>query len=101
MKEGEARKLLNELFERHNVPWIATIFYPKPITKKLAYLTKLGVSITVKTVTKGTFNTMRDECWIEFYGIPSPTDVRHEFRHYLEHLGVEYVRRKLRKPGAA
>ncbi|GAG18528.1 unnamed protein product [marine sediment metagenome] len=95
MKEGEARKLLNELFERHNVPWIATIFYPKPITNKLAHLTMLEGSITVKKITKGTFNSLHSgECWIEFYGLPSPTDVRHEFRHYLEELGVEYVRRK-------
>ncbi len=94
MNEIETRELLNELFERHGVPVIKVIFYPKPRTVKLVDLKMSEGSSTVKRVTKGTFTVLYDMRWIEFYGLPSPTDVRHEFRHYLEELGVEYVRRR-------
>ncbi|GAH38110.1 unnamed protein product [marine sediment metagenome] len=94
MKEKEARELLKELFERHNVPWIPTLFHPKPITTKENIVTDLGGALTVKNIIMGTFHVMTDICWFEFYGLPSATTVRHEFRHYLEHLGVEYIRKK-------
>ena len=104
MKEKEARELLKELFERHAVSPIPIIFYPKPITteedvsEKLveAGLGQLAYAVTVKSITKGAFktNTVTGERWFEFYGRPSPRDVRHEFRHYLDHLDVEYIRKE-------
>ena len=105
MKEIEARELLKELFERHCVPSIPVIFHPKPITTKEDISTKLedaGLShladaVTVKTITKGAFKTniMTGERWIEFYGLPADHDVRHEFKHYLEHLGIAYIRKSV------
>ena len=96
MKEKEAREMLKELFERHNAPSIPIKFYPKPIITKEKLTTDLGGELTETTTTKGTFNInlATGECWFEFYGLPSPGDVRHEFRHYLASLGVEYVRKK-------
>ena len=104
MKEKEARELLKELFERHAVSPIPTIFYPRPktteedVSKKLedAGLSHMADAVTVKEITKGAFkvNMMTGERWFEFYGHSSPTEVRHEFKHYLELLGVEYIRKK-------
>ena len=101
MKEREARELLKELFERHSVPVIPVKFHPAPMITKGEDLTKLrdaGLShlaAAVTVITKGEFkiNPVTRERWIEFYGRPSDHDVRHEFKHYLEHLGVKYIRR--------
>jgi len=102
MKEKEARELLKELFERHCISSIPVKFHPTPmITKgedipelKEAGLGHLAAAVTV--ITKGEFKVdpVTGERWFEFYGRPSPNDVRHEFRHYLDHLGVEYIRKK-------
>lgn len=103
MEEREARELLKELFERHSVPSIPVKFFPKPITTKLdlskrledAGLSQFADTVTAKTIIYGSFNIdpVTRERWIEFYGLPSPSNVRHEFRHYLELLGVEYIRK--------
>lgn len=103
MRETQARELLTALFERHAVSPIPITFYPKPITKEEDVSEKLeeaGLgqfkdSVTVRTITKSAFkaNTMTGERWIEFYGLPSDHDVRREFKHYLELLGVKYIRR--------
>lgn len=104
MKEREARELLNELFERHNVPAITAKFFPKPRTTKKQITTDLGGSLTVMEKTYATFNSKQNlddmtwEHWIEFYGLPSANTVRHEFRHYLAHLGVEYIRKSTTPP---
>ncbi|GAH27006.1 unnamed protein product [marine sediment metagenome] len=100
MKEREARELLKELFERHNVPAIPAKFQPKPITTKNQVTTPLGGTLTFMEKMYGTFNVkpVTGECWIEFYGLPSPNTVRHEFRHYLEYLGVKYIRKSPTKP---
>jgi len=96
MKEKEARELLKELFERHAVSPIPITFYPKPITTKEEHLTRLGGALTVRTTTKGSFNVnlRTGDCWFEFHGLPSPRDVRHEFRHYLDYLDKKYIRKK-------
>jgi len=98
--------MLKELFERHCVSPIPVIFHSRPITteedvsQKLedAGLSHMADAVTVKETTKGAFktNTVTGERWFEFYGRPSPRDVRHEFRHYLDHLGVEYIRKEKR-----
>ena len=117
MKEKKARALLEELFERHSVPAIPVKFHPTPKTTKgkdigtdeiiisdlgdrrrVPKLEDIGLghfAAAVTIVTKGEFkvNLVTRERWIEFYGAPSPTDVRHEFKHYLELLGVEYIRK--------
>ncbi len=104
MKEKEAREMLKELFERHSVPSTLVKFYPKPITTKkdvskkledigLSHLAK-AVTVTEKTYGALKINMETRERWIEFYGLPSPSEVRHEFKHYLELLGVEYIRKK-------
>jgi hypothetical protein len=101
MKESEARELLKELFERHSVPAIPVKFHLTPMITKGEDLTELrdaGLShlaAAVTVITKGEFkvNPVTRERWIEFYGLPSPTDVRHEFKHYLDLLGVEYIRK--------
>lgn len=105
MKETQARELLTALFERHAVSPIPITFYPKPITteedvsKKLEDigLSHMAAAVTVRTVIKGAFktNTMTGERWIEFYGLPSDHDVRHEFKNYLELLGVKYIRGRI------
>lgn len=102
MKEREARKLLAELFERHSVPSIPVKFHLTPMTTKgedIPKLKEIGLghlAAAVTVVTKGEFKVdlMTRERWIEFHGLPSATMVRHEFRHYLDLLGVEYIRRK-------
>ena len=111
MKEREARELLTELFERHSVPSIPVKFFPKPITTKLdlskkledAGLSQFADTVTAKNVIYGAFmiNTVTRERWIEFYGLPSSTDVRHEFRHYLDLLGVGYIKKSPTKPKEA
>lgn len=103
MKEREARKLLTELFERHCVPSIPIIFHPRPITTEKdisakleeAGLSHLADAVTVKTTIRGAFKTnmMTKERSIEFYGLPTDHTVRHEFKHYLNHLGIAYVRK--------
>lgn len=96
MKVSKARELLKELFERHNVPWIPVLFHPKPITTTKEHITTpLGNTMTFFEKLHGTFNVhpMMGECWIEFYGLPSANTVRHEFRHYLNYLDVEYIRK--------
>lgn len=99
MKEREAREMMNELFERHNVPPISLKFYPKPRTTKRHMTTALGGRIAFMEKTYATFNAkqiMDDltwECWIEFYGRPTANTVRHEFKHYLEYLGKKYIRK--------
>ncbi len=109
MKEKEARKILKELFERHCVPSIPIIFHPNPITTKKDISAKLeaaGLSnmadiVTVKTITRGVFKTniMTSERSIEFYGLPTEHTIRHEFKHYLDHLDVAYVNyQRLRPP---
>ena len=107
MNVKESQLLLKELFERHSVPSISVKFFPKPITEKLDVLEKLksiGLShladaTTVTETTKGALkiNDVTRERWIEFYGLPSPVIVRHEFKHYLELLGVEYIRKRPQK----
>ena len=102
MKEKEARELLKELFERHSVPAVPVKFHSTPKTTKgedIPKLKEIGLghlASAVTVVTKGEFTVdlMTRERWIEFYGLPSPTDVRHEFKHYLDLLGVEYIRKK-------
>lgn len=102
MKEKEARELLKELFERHAVSPIPVIFHLKPMITKgedIPKLKEIGLghlAAAVTVVTKGEFkvNPMTGERWFEFHGLPSPRDVRHEFRHYLDHLDVEYIRKK-------
>jgi len=104
MKEKQTRELIDELFERHSVPSIPVKFFPKPITTKLDISKKLedaGLSQFADTVTatEKTFgaliiNTVTRERWFEFYGAPSSTDVRHEFKHYLELLGLDYIRKR-------
>ena len=101
MKEKEAREMLKELFERHNVPSIPINFDPKPITTKKQVITKLGGTLTYTVKMHASFNikvnvdpTVADELWFEFYGLPSPTTIRHEFKHYLNYLGVKYIRKK-------
>lgn len=95
MKEIEARELLEELFERHSVSSIPAKFYPKPIITKNRFTMSLGGTLTCMEKMYGTFNVkpVTGECWIEFYGLPSPNTVRHEFRHYLEYLAVKYIRK--------
>jgi len=102
MKEKEARELLNELFERHSVPTIPIIFHPTPMITKgedISKLKEIGLghlTSAVTVITKGEFhvNPVTRERWIVFYGLPSPTDVKHEFKHYLDLLGVEYIRKR-------
>jgi len=106
MKEKEARELLAELFERHSVPSIPVKFHPTPMITKGENLTKLRdaglghLAAAVTLVTKGEFkvNPVTRERWIEFHGAPSPSDVRHEFKHYLELLDIEYIRKSKSKP---
>ncbi len=103
MKEREAKELLTELFERHNVPSIPVKFFPKPITIKedvsarleAAGLGQFADTVSVSHTIKGVFNVnpVTHEHWIEFYGLPSPDIVRHAFKNYLEHLGVKYIRK--------
>ncbi len=103
MKERETRELLKDLFERHSVPAIPIKFYPKPITaiedisKRLddMGLGHMADAVTVRHTIYGAFmiNSVTRERWIEFYGLPSPRMVRHEFKHYLELLDVEYIRK--------
>ncbi|GAH77187.1 unnamed protein product [marine sediment metagenome] len=103
MKEKDVREMMTELFERHSVPSIPVKFFSKPITTKLdiskkledAGLSQFADTVTATTTTYGAFmiNSVTRERWIEFYGLPSPTDVRHEFKHYLDHLGVKYIRK--------
>lgn len=103
MKEREAREMIKELFERHNVSPIPAKFYPKRRTTKEDITTDSGVKFTKTTTMYGTFNmkiTM-DEIllWIEFYGSPLPRMIRHEFRHYLEdYLGKKYIRETPSQP---
>ncbi len=104
MKERGARELLKELFERHSISSIPVKFFPKPITTKLDISKKLEdaglsqfadtVTVTEKTYGALKINSVTRERWIEFYGLPSPSNVRHEFRHYLDLLGAGYVRKK-------
>jgi len=104
MKEKEAREMIRELFQRHSVPSIPIKFHPKPITTKKDISKKLediglshledSVTVTEKTYGALKINTVTRERWFEFYGAPSPTDVRHEFKHYLEILGLEYIRKR-------
>uniref|UniRef100_A0A6M3M472 Uncharacterized protein n=1 Tax=viral metagenome TaxID=1070528 RepID=A0A6M3M472_9ZZZZ len=102
MKEREAREMLKELFERHSVPTIPVKFHPKSMVTKgedIPKLKEIGLghlAAAVTVITRGEFNVnpVTRERWIEFYGLPSPTDVRHEFRHYLDLLGVEYIKKK-------
>ena len=102
MQEKEAREMLKELFERHSVPSIPIKFHPNPMTKKGEDLTKLRdaglghLADAVTVITKGEFkiNPMTHERWIEFYGLPTETHVRHEFKHYLEHLGIKYIKKR-------
>ncbi len=114
MKEREARELLKDLFERHSVPAIPVKFYPKPITttttkedisKRLedVGLGHMADAVTVRHTIYGAFivNPVTRERWIEFYGLPSPRMVRHEFRHYLELLGVDYIRKSPTTPKEA
>ncbi len=104
MEEKEARVLLEELFERHSVPMIPVKFHPTPMTTKgedIPKLKEIGLghlAAAVTVITKGEFklDPVTRERWIEFYGLPSPSDVRHEFKHYLELLGVEYIRKSKR-----
>ncbi len=109
MKEREARELLTELFERHSVPSIPVKFHLAPMTTKgedIPRLKEIGLghlASAVTVVTKGEFHVdpVTRERWIVFYGAPSPRNVRHEFRHYLDHLGVEYIRKSPTKPTEA
>ncbi len=99
MKEKEARELLKELFERHDVLPISVDFHPNVLTtQKETIVTPLGGVLTHIVKIYGLFRVKKVrhgcECWIEFYGLPSATTVRHEFKHYLEFLGVEYIRKK-------
>ncbi len=111
MNESEARELLTELFERHSVPSIPVKFFSKPVTIKedvSARLEDVGLgqfadAVSVSHSIKGAFNVnqVTHERWIEFYGLPSPRLVRHEFKHYLDHLGVEYIRKSPTQPKEA
>ncbi len=103
MNEKDAREMLEELFLRHSVPSIPVNFLPKPITTKVDIrqklkevgLSHLASATTVTEITKGALkiNDVTRERWIEFYGLPSPEIVRHEFKHYLELLGLEYIKK--------
>jgi len=105
MKEKEDREMIRELFERHSVSSIPVKFYPKPITTKKDVSKKLediglshminSVTVTEKTYGTLKINTITRERWFEFHGLPSPTDVRHEFKHYLELLGLKYIRKRV------
>ncbi len=111
MKEKEASALLQQLFVRHCVPEIPVIFHPKPITTKMdiskrledAGLGHMADSVTATETIYGAFmtNPMTGERGIAFYGRPSPSNVRHEFKHYLDHLGVEYIRKSPTQPKEA
>ena len=109
MKEREARELLKELYERHSVLSIPIKFHPTPMITKGEDIPKLKevglghLAAAVTVITKGEFkvNPVTRERWIEFYGLPSPSDVRHEFKHYLELLGVEYIRKSSTQPKEA
>ena len=98
MKEKQARELMDELFERHNLHPIPLIFYPKPITTKSEIITPMGSKLTHKQIIYGFFRVkmVRDEpqVWIEFWGLPSENTVRHEFKHYLDWLGQKYIRKR-------
>ncbi len=103
MKERNATELLKELFERHSVPAIPIKFFPKPVTIKedvsarleAAGLGQFADAVSVSHIIHGAFiiNPVTRERWIEFYGLPSPRIVRHEFKHYLEILDIEYIRK--------
>lgn len=104
MKKAQARELMDELFERHGVSPIPVKFHPKPktekkdISKKLedAGLSQFADAVTVTETTYGAFiiNRVTRERWFEFYGLPSASNVRHEFKHYIDFLGVKYIRKR-------
>jgi hypothetical protein len=95
MTPGEAKRLVEELSARHCVTAPKLIFKPKPLTTKEVTKTKWGKLVRV-SVMKGAFvlNEGTGEYWIEFYGSPTRQIVIHEFKHYLEHLGIKYRRLK-------
>jgi len=99
MNEKDTREMLKELYDRHKVPMIESIFYLKPISKTREIITDFGGQITNTIITKASFNEnmVTGECWFEFYGLPSEKNVRHEFKHYLDHLGIKYIRKRLGK----
>lgn len=109
MKEKEAREMMIEMFERHSVPVIPVKFHSTPMVTKgedIPKLKEIGLghlAAAVTVITKGEFkvNPVTRERWIEFYGLPSPTDVRHEFRHYLDLLDVGYIRKSPTQPKEA
>lgn len=101
MRKNKVKEMLKELFERHSVPVISVKFHPNPMITKgedIPKLKEIGLdhlAVAVTVITRGEFKVdpMTRKRWIEFYGLPSPTDVRHEFRHYLDHLGLKYIRK--------
>lgn len=105
MNEKDAREMLKELCERHSVSLIPVKFHPIPMITKgedIAKLKEIGLghlASAVTLITKGEFkvNPLTHERWIEFYGSPTETHVRHEFKHYLEYLGIEYIRKRPKK----
>jgi len=118
LEKEEVLRYVEELSKRHNVPMPKVKFLPPPsITAKIMkdrefvfrktvatelickppdYKPKTGGKITIIERCQGSFmvNEKTGECWIEFYGKPTKTVVNHEFKHYLEHLGVKYKRKK-------
>jgi hypothetical protein len=94
MNQEEVLKLIEELSRRHGVPKPKVEFRPTPLTHKEKKKTRFG-TLTIRHIMKGAFieNPMTGEVWIEFYGSPTKHIVIHEFKHYLDHLGVSYIKK--------